>query len=43
MNRFAEVTKGYTKLKNVLTGEISLLETTLNIEGESSNIYELIK
>ena len=43
MNRFAEVTKGYTKLKNVLTGEISALGIILSIEGESSNIYELIK
>ena len=43
MKRFAEVTNGYTKLKNVLTGEISALGTTLSIEGESSNIYELIK
>ena len=43
MNRFTEVTKGYTKLKNVLTGEISALGIILSIEGESSNIYELIK
>ena len=43
MTRFTEITKGYTKLKNVLTGEISPLGTTLSIEAESSNIYELIK
>lgn len=43
MARFTEATKGYTKLKNVLTGEIRLLTVTMDIDAESSNIYELIK
>jgi glycosidase len=43
MTRFTEITKSYTKIKNVLTGEISPLGTSLSIEAEASNIYELIK
>ena len=43
LSRFTEMTKGYTKLKNVLTGEIVALEKTLTLEAEASNIYELMK
>jgi hypothetical protein len=43
LSRFTEMTKGYTKLKNVLTGEIVAIEKTLTIEAEASNIYELMK
>ncbi len=43
MSRFAEMTNGFTKLKNVLTGEVINLDKTINIEAQGSMIFELAK
>ena len=43
MNIFAEITKGYSKMKNIISGEIIPISNALMLEAESSNIFELIK
>ncbi len=43
MTKYSEITKGFTKLKNVLTGEILPLDKTLTIEAQGSMIFELAK
>ena len=43
LTKYSEMTKGFSKLKNIITGEIIPLEKTLNIEAQGSMIFELAK
>lgn len=43
LSRFAEITNGYTKLRNVMTGEITPLGSTLKVAAKGSYVYELVK
>ncbi|NBX63972.1 MAG: hypothetical protein EBT66_03295 [Bacteroidetes bacterium] len=43
MSRFAEITTGYNKLRNVMTGEITPLGTTLKVAAKGSYVFELMK
>ena len=43
LGRFSEITKGYSKFKNVITGEISLIDKSLTIDAEGTLVLELIK
>jgi hypothetical protein len=43
MSRFAEMTQGYTKLKNIQTGEVTLIKEKLTLSPKGSYVFELIK
>lgn len=43
LGRFAEITTGYTKLRNVMTGEITPLGNTLKVAAKGSYVFELVK
>ena len=43
MPRFAEMTQGYTKLKNIQTGEVIQINEKLTLAPKGSYIFELIK
>jgi glycosidase len=43
MSRFAEMTQGYTKLKNIQTGEVTLIKEKLTLAPKGSYVFELIK
>jgi len=41
--RFSELTSGYGKLRNIMTGEITPLGSMLKVAAKGSYVYELIK
>jgi hypothetical protein len=43
MSRFTEMTQGYTKLKNIQTGEVTLIKEKLTLSPKGSYVFELIK
>ena len=43
LNKYAESMKGYTKMRNVFTGETFAIPEKLNIDANSSWVFELIK
>jgi hypothetical protein len=43
MSRFAEITTGYSKLRNVMTGEITPLGNSLRVAAKGSYVFELMK
>jgi len=43
MSRFAEMTQGYSKLKNIQTGEITPIKEKLTLAPKGSYVFELIK
>lgn len=43
LSRFVEITNGYNKLRNILTGEITPLGSTLKVAAKGSYVYELLK
>ena len=43
MSRFAEMTQGYTKLKNIQTGEVTPIKEKLTLAPKGSYVFELIK
>ncbi len=42
LNRFAERTKGFNKMKNILTGSVTTIQD-FDLDSYKSNVYELIK
>ena len=43
MARFAEITKGYGKMKNIQTGEITNVGSSLKVAAKGSYVFEMIK
>lgn len=43
MARFSETTAGYSKLRNIMTGEITPLGSSLKVAAKGSLVYELLK
>jgi hypothetical protein len=43
MARFAEITKGYGKMKNIQTGEITTVGSSLKVAAKGSYVFEMIK
>jgi len=43
MSRFSEMIQGYTKLKNIQTGEVMIIKDKLTLAPKGSYVFELIK
>ena len=43
MSRYTEITKGYSKMRNVMTGEITPLGNSLKVTAKGSYVFELLK
>jgi hypothetical protein len=43
LSRFAEMTQGYSKMRNIHTGEITPIGTSLKVAAKGSYVFELIK
>jgi glycosidase len=43
LSRFAEMTQGYNKMRNIHTGEITPIGTSLKVAAKGSYVFELIK